>query len=125
LTTGMLCWATNVWSMKEEVAPKSTNAYTCGMSSVIRMMSTYWVKLGLGPTTEHEPLQRWCWVRSSRTAPLVTGCFCFPILGEFPQLVLEVWQAFEGTGKLCAMGCHSKNTGCLSFDEVSRLLSKV
>jgi hypothetical protein len=45
--------------MKEEVAPKSTNADTCGMSSGIQMMSTYWVKLGLGPTTEHEPLQRW------------------------------------------------------------------
>ncbi len=41
LTTGMLCWATNVWSMKEEVAPESTNADTCGMSSRIRMMSTY------------------------------------------------------------------------------------
>jgi len=41
LTTGMLCWATNVWLMKEEVAPKSTNADTCGMSSGIQMMSTY------------------------------------------------------------------------------------
>ncbi len=41
LTTGMLCWATNVWSMKEEVAPESTNADTCGMSSGIQMMSTY------------------------------------------------------------------------------------
>ncbi len=41
LTTWMLCWVTNVWSMKEEVAPESTNANTCGMSSGIRMMSTY------------------------------------------------------------------------------------
>ncbi len=28
-------------------------------------------------------------MRSSRTAPTVTGCSCFPILGEFPQLALE------------------------------------
>ncbi len=125
LTIGMLCWATNVWSMKKEVASESTNVDTCGMSSGIRMMSTYWVKLGLGPTAEQEPLQRWCWVRSSRTAPTVTGCSCFPTLGEFPQLVFEVWQAFEGTGELCALGCHSKDTGCLSFSEVFRLLSKV
>ncbi len=41
LTTGMLCWATNVWSMKEEVAAESTNVDTCGMSSGIRMISTY------------------------------------------------------------------------------------
>jgi hypothetical protein len=27
--------------MKEEVAPESTNAETCGMSSGIQMMSTY------------------------------------------------------------------------------------
>ncbi len=40
LTTWMLCRATNVWSMKEEVALKSTNADTCGISSGIRMMST-------------------------------------------------------------------------------------
>jgi hypothetical protein len=77
-------------SMKEEVAPESTNADTCGMSSGIRMMSTYRMKLGLGPIAEHEPLQRWCWVRSSCTALTVTGCSCFPTLGEFPQLVLEV-----------------------------------
>jgi hypothetical protein len=125
LTTGMLCWATNVWSMKEEVALESTNADTYGMSSGIQMMSTCWVKLGLGPTAEQEPLQRWCWVRSSRTAPTVTKCSCFPILGEFPQLALEVWQAFEGTGELCALGCHNKCTSCLSFSEVSRPLSKV
>jgi hypothetical protein len=111
--------------MKEEVAPESTDVDACGMSSGIWMMSTYWVKLGLGPTVEHEPLQRWRWMRSSRTVPIVTGCSCFPTLGEFPQLVLEIWQAFEGTGELCALGCHSKDTGCLSFDEVSRLLSKV
>ncbi len=125
LTTGMLCWVTNVWSMKEKVAPKSTNVDTYGMSSGIRMMSTCWVKLGLGPTAEQEPLQRWCWVRSSHTALTVTGCSCFPILREFPQLTLEVWQAFEGTGKLCALGCHSKGTSCLSFGGVSRPLSKV
>ncbi len=41
LTTGMLCWVTNVWSMKEEVAPESTNVDTCGMFSGIQMMSTY------------------------------------------------------------------------------------
>jgi len=40
LTIGMLCWVTNVWLMKEEVASKSTNANTCGISSRIRMMST-------------------------------------------------------------------------------------
>ncbi len=125
LITRMLCWTTNVWSMKEEVAPKSTKIDTCGMSSRIRMMSTYWVKLGLGPTAEQEPLQRWCWVRSSRTAPTMTGCSCFPTLGGFPQLVLEVWQAFEGTDELYALGCHSKNINCLSFGEVSRLLSKI
>ncbi len=125
LDLGMLCWATNVWSMKEEVAPESTNVDTCGISSGIQMMSTCWVKLGLGPTTEHEPLQRWCWVKSSRTALTVTGCSCFPILGEFPQLALEVWQAFEGTGELCALGCHSRGTGCLSIGEVSWPLSKV
>jgi hypothetical protein len=125
LTTWMLCWATNVWSMKEEVAPESTNANTYGMSFGIRMMSTYWKKLGLGPIAEQEPLQRWCWVKSSHTTPNVTGCSCFPTLGEFPRLVLEVWQAFEGTGELCALGCHSKDTCCLSFGEVSRLMSKV
>ncbi len=84
LTTWMLCWATNVWSMKKEVAPESTNVDTCGMSSGIQMMSTYWVKLGLGPTAEQELLQRWCWVRSSHTAPTIIGCSCFPTLGEFP-----------------------------------------
>ncbi len=31
----------HVWSMKEEVVPKSTKADTCGMSSGIQMMSTY------------------------------------------------------------------------------------
>jgi hypothetical protein len=41
LTIGMLCWTTNVWSMKEEMAPESTNVDTCGMSSGIQMMSTY------------------------------------------------------------------------------------
>ncbi len=41
LITGMLCWTTNVWSMKEKVAPESTKTDTCGMSSGIRMMSTY------------------------------------------------------------------------------------
>jgi len=41
LTTRMLCWVINVWSMKEEVAPESTNADTYGMSSGIQMMSTY------------------------------------------------------------------------------------
>jgi len=41
LTIGMLCWAINVWSMKEEVASESTNADTYGMSSGIQMMSTY------------------------------------------------------------------------------------
>ncbi len=41
LITGMLCWVTNVWSMKEEVASEFTNTDTCGMSSRIRMMSTY------------------------------------------------------------------------------------
>ncbi len=41
LITGMLCWTTNVWSMKEEVVPESTKADTCGMFSGIRMMSTY------------------------------------------------------------------------------------
>ncbi len=41
LITGMLCWTTNVWSMKEEVAPESTKADTCGMSSGIQIMSTY------------------------------------------------------------------------------------
>jgi hypothetical protein len=70
--------------MKKEVAPESTNVDTCGMSSGIQMMSTYWVKLGLGPTAEQELLQRWCWVRSSHTAPTIIGCSCFPTLGEFP-----------------------------------------
>jgi hypothetical protein len=41
LTTRMLCWMTNVWLMKEEVAPESTKADTYGMSFGIRMMSTY------------------------------------------------------------------------------------
>ncbi len=41
LITGMLCWTTNVWSMKEEVVSESTKADTCGMSSGIRMMFTY------------------------------------------------------------------------------------
>ncbi len=125
LTTGLLCWATNVWSMKEKVAPKSTNVDICGISSGMQMISTCWVKLGLGPTAEQEPLQRWCWVKSNRTAPTVTGCSCFPILGEFPQLILKVWQAFEGTGELCALGCHSRGTSCLSVGEVSRPLLKV
>ncbi len=40
LTIGMLCWAINVWSMKEEVAPESTNADTCDISFGIRTMST-------------------------------------------------------------------------------------
>ncbi len=124
-TTGMLCWVTNVWSMEEEVAPESTNADICGIFSRIQMMSTCWMKLGLGPTVEQEPLQRWCWVKSSRTAPTMTGCSCFPILGEFPQLALEVWQAFEGTGELCALGCHSRGTCYLSVGEVSWPLSKV
>jgi hypothetical protein len=84
LTTRMLYRVTNVWSMKEEVAQESTNADTCGTFFGIRMMSTCWVKLGLGPTAEHEPLQRWYWVRSSRTTPTVTRCSRFPILGEFP-----------------------------------------
>jgi hypothetical protein len=35
LTTWMLCWATNVWSMKEEVALESTKADTCGMSNQV------------------------------------------------------------------------------------------
>ncbi len=39
-TTGMLCWATNVWSMKKELPPESTNADTYGISFGIRMMST-------------------------------------------------------------------------------------
>ncbi len=39
-TTGMLCWVTNVWSMKKKVASESTNANTCGISSEIQMMST-------------------------------------------------------------------------------------
>jgi hypothetical protein len=125
LTTWMLCQATNVWSMKKEVAPESTNANTCGISSRIRMMSTCWVKLGLGPTVEQEPLQRWCWVRSNRTTLTMTRCSRFPILGEFPQLALEVWQVFEGTSEQCALGCHSRGTGCLPIGEVSRPLSKV
>ncbi len=125
LITGMLCWMTNLWSMKEEVAPKSTKADTCGMSSRIWMMSTYWVKLGLGPIAKQEPLQRWCWVRSSRTAPTMTRCSCFPTLKEFPELVLEVWQAFEGTDELYALGCHSKDIDCLSFGKVSRFLLKI
>jgi hypothetical protein len=41
LITGKLCWTSNVWSMKEEVAPESTKADTCGMFYGIRMMSTY------------------------------------------------------------------------------------
>jgi hypothetical protein len=57
-------------------------------------------------------------------SPTMTRCSCFPTLGAFPQLVLEVWQAFEGTGELCALGYNSKDTGCLSFSEVSWLLSK-
>jgi hypothetical protein len=36
----MLCWATNVWSMKKELPPESTNADTYGISFGIRMMST-------------------------------------------------------------------------------------
>jgi len=40
LTIRMLCWATNVWLMKEEVVSESTNVDTCGISSGIRMMST-------------------------------------------------------------------------------------
>ncbi len=40
LTIGMLCRATNVWLMKEEVAQESTNADICGISSRIQMMST-------------------------------------------------------------------------------------
>jgi hypothetical protein len=125
LTTGMLCRVTNVWLTKEEVAPKSTNANTYGISFGIRMISTCWVKLGLGPTAEQEPLQRWCWVRPSRTTPTVTRCSHFPILGEFPQLALKVWQAFEGTGEQCALGCHSRGTGCLPVGKVSQPLSKV
>jgi hypothetical protein len=75
--------------MKEEVAPESTKADTCGMSSRIRMMSTYWVKVRLGPTAEQEPLQRWCCVRSSHTVPTMTGCSCFQLLGSFHNLYLK------------------------------------